>query len=163
MLRSRLNIILLCFLCATQLLAEPLKPDFIDWTASPEQTLQSLKSRGVEAKLVGFHKTGVPYIRAKLSTLGNLWDATIYFDENDHPNQLLLQLDDVTRSGVNRIQKLAVGDFGKSYTVKHGDGEIRKDTFFTWEESSRTIVLDSADYKGQDNSTVWLKIRPTDK
>lgn len=147
-------------LCCGRLWAEPVKADFLDWSATPEEVMASLKDRNLEAKLVGFHKTGVPYIKVKIPTLGNIWEGTVYFDENDQPNQLLLQLDDVTRSGVTRVQKLAIADHGDSYKSQQNDGPTRRDTLFTWQGSEHEISLTSAYYHKPGTSTMWLKVRP---
>lgn len=157
----RICLVFICLLCT--LLPAWAGPDvtqLIDWTHKPAEVGADLSKAGIESKLKMFHKSGVPYIKADVSTLGNTWDGTVYFDEQDLPNQFLLQLDGKTASGVNRVQKLAVGEFGKDYKIHTAESSTREDHFFTWKRNGLEIVLNTATTKSDGTQTVWLKLTP---
>lgn len=154
--------ILFLFVCWATLpaLAAPSITELLSWGDSPDQVMAKLENRGAKPELKIFHKTGVRYIKAELSELGNRWEATVYFDETDRANQLLLQLEEVSRSQANRVSKLAVGEFGKGYTVKNRGGGNRNDHLFLWKLPKCKVKLTTATYKSSDGATLWLALTP---
>jgi hypothetical protein len=157
----RIYLVFIWLLCT--LLPVSANPDvttLINWDRKPADVSADLAKSGIEVELKMFHKTGVPYLQGPISTLGNTWDGTVYFNEQDLPNQLLLQLDDQTASGANRVQKLAVAEFGKEYKTRTTEGSTRDDHFFVWQLKGLEIQLNTATYKNRPTKTLWLQITP---
>ena len=159
-MRRWIVLILLCCL-GSPAWAGPDILELFDWKSGPDEVLRSLQQdESNKAKLKMFHKTGVRYIKAQLTTLGNHWDSTVYFDEQDLPNQLLLQLEKVTRSGNHRIQHLALEEFGEDYESTRRKGDTRDDLHWLWKRDGFEIKLTTAQYHSDQSLTVWLAIKP---
>lgn len=158
---------LLCLICVLVLTAvawsQPSLLEVVDWQLSPQNVVTKLSESSSEPELKNFGKTGVPYVTATIQTLGNSWDGTLYFDEDDTLNQVLLQLNEVNRSQVTRIQKLAVSTFGKKYETAVKEGASRTDTNFEWVLGDKKVLVSSVRYKGKDLGLMWVKVSPASK
>lgn len=142
-------------------LAKPKTLGLFDWQHGPQQVLVSLRrDKSNEAQLKMFHKTGQQYIKARLSAIGTRWDSTVYFDESDRPNQLLLQLDKVSKSDLHRIEHLALEQFGRDYQTKRSESKTRDDHSWTWKRDEFEIKLERATYHSDSSLTVWLVVKP---
>ena len=140
--------------------AQETQIDSLEWSLTPETALTRLSESGKDTKLKHFGKTGVPYLTSSISYLGSIWEGTLYFGDDDTLNQVLLQLDEVNWSQANRIQKLAVARFGKTYQTDVKEGQSRTDTNFRWVLPDRNVMVSAVRYKGQENVLVWFQFTP---
>lgn len=158
-MRRFLPIFVFLLLVATTQAEEALL-SFVDWGMKPQGVVDKLEESRAKPTLKIFHKTGVPYVTATIQALGNSWEGTLYFDEDDNLNQVLLQMSEVDLSQVMRIQKLAVSEFGKKYETSVKEGNSRTDTNFEWTLNDKRVMVSSVRYKGKDTGLVWLKLSP---
>ena len=156
----RVLVLFSLLLMTTSVLAEEVSLETFDWTLTPERVVERLSESDAETRLRTFAKTGAPYVTSTIRLLGNVWSGTLYSDDDDNLNQVLLQLEDVSRSQVTRVQKLAVAKFGTKYTTEVKQGRSRTDTNFQWILSDRTVLVSSVRYKDKEQGLVWVKLTP---